>query len=356
MRDKLLVFLIGGFLVVMLVGNILTHDKELSYSERRTLQTFPKVTMENLLDASFFQKFDNYTTDQFIKRDEFRKLKAFISYNIFGNYDNNGLYVINDHIFKQEYPYNKLALEKTIKKINDVYNRYLVNNQVYYAIIPDKNYFVDDKYLKLDYDNMFETINNGLEFNYLDITNKLELDDYYLTDPHFKQECLQEVVKTLIEGMDNNYQNITYQKNVLNNFYGSYYSQLGLNNKGDKMIYLTNKYITNSQVNYLENPPLNTVYNLSKYNGMDPYDIYLDGASALIEITNNESLSKKELIIFRDSFGSSIAPLLIPYYQKITLIDLRYLSSNLLDNYVDFDNQDVLFLYSTLIYNTNILK
>ena len=89
---------------------------------------------------------------------------------------------------------------------------------------------------------------------------------------------------------------------------------------------------------------------------MDPYDIYLDGASSLIEITNTNSLSDKELIIFRDSFGSSVAPLLVPYYKKVTLVDIRYLMIDLLGNYIEFNNQDVLFLYSTLIYNTNILK
>mgnify|MGYP003306103955 CR=1 FL=1 len=157
-------------------------------------------------------------------------------------------------------------------------------------------------------------------------------------------------------GMNNDYFNVISKENILDNFYGSYYSQLGLSNKEDIMVYLTNDYINNASVNYLENDNLKTVYNLSKYDGMDPYDIYLDGASALIEITNNKAINNKELIIFRDSFGSSITPLLIPYYEKITLVDLRYLSSNLLESYIEFNNQDVLFLYSTLIYNANILK
>lgn len=356
MRDKILVFFFGGFLLIMLLLNLATNDNLISYSERRTLQTFPEFKWESLWDASFFQEFDDYATDQFVNRDEFRNLKALIAYNLLNNYDNNGLYTIDNHIFKLEYPYNKEGLLKTINKINQIYNKYLTNNNVYYTIIPDKNYFVHDKYLKLDYEDMFKTINNSFDFTYLNILNDLTLDDYYKTDPHFKQEGLIDVVKTLVVGMNNEYFLVDHKENVLNNFYGSYYSQLGLKWTSDNMTYLTNDNINNASVYYLENKELMSVYNLSKYNGMDPYDIYLDGASALIEITNNDAKSNRELIIFRDSFGSSLAPLLIPYYEKITLIDIRYLSSDLLNNYVSFDNQDVLFLYSTLIYNTNILR
>ena len=60
----------------------------------------------------------------------------------------------------------------------------------------------------------------------------------------------------------------------------------------------------------------------------------------------------RELIIFRDSFGSSLAPLLTEGYAKITLVDLRYMPAALLDKYVDFHGQDVLFLYSTTLLNS----
>jgi len=58
-------------------------------------------------------------------------------------------------------------------------------------------------------------------------------------------------------------------------------------------------------------------------------------------------------VLFRDSFGSSLAPLLIEFYSKITLIDMRYINSNNYLEMIEFDNQDVLFLYSTLIVNNS---
>jgi len=59
------------------------------------------------------------------------------------------------------------------------------------------------------------------------------------------------------------------------------------------------------------------------------------------------------LILFRDSFGSAIAPLLVQGYRSITLVDIRYLSSAMLDRFIDFYGQDVLFLYSTIVLNNS---
>ena len=70
-------------------------------------------------------------------------------------------------------------------------------------------------------------------------------------------------------------------------------------------------------------------------------------------IYNDNSDTDKELVIFRDSFGSSITPLLIPYYSKITLIDNRYITSSQYKNLIEWTNQDILFMYSTLIVNNS---
>ena len=97
----------------------------------------------------------------------------------------------------------------------------------------------------------------------------------------------------------------------------------------------------------------NEVYPLNKLENMDKYDIFLGGASSYIEITNPSNNTGRELVIFRDSFGSSLTPLLIEAYYKITLIDTRYISSNTYLNMIKFSNQDVLFLYSALIVNNS---
>ena len=92
-------------------------------------------------------------------------------------------------------------------------------------------------------------------------------------------------------------------------------------------------------------------YDYEKAAGEDPYAFFLSGSLSLITMENPSATTEKELILFRDSYGSSIAPFFLEIYQKVTLIDIRYLSSANLKQFVTFDNQDVLFLYSTLIIN-----
>ena len=69
---------------------------------------------------------------------------------------------------------------------------------------------------------------------------------------------------------------------------------------------------------------------------------------------NPKGPAGKELVLFRDSFDSSLAPLQLDGYSKITLVDLRYVFSHTLGQYVDFTDQDVLFLYSSLLLNNSL--
>ena len=63
----------------------------------------------------------------------------------------------------------------------------------------------------------------------------------------------------------------------------------------------------------------------------------------------------KELVVFRDSYASSLVPLLLSQYRKVTLVDIRYMVSGLVPQYVEFTNQDVLFLYSTYVVNQSAM-
>ncbi len=357
MKNKVESILFVLFITIVMIVNIIVKDNTVSYAERRKLQTLPEFKISTILDSTYFTKFDKYTVDQFVFRDGYRSVKSYVSYNILNNYDNNGYFMVGDNIFKMMYPLNENDLNKTINKINSINEKYLSNNNVYYSIIPDKNYYINDsKHLKIDYNKMFSIINNGIENSeYIDITSYLTLDDYYKTDLHWKQESIEDVSDVLLSAMNNYITNTKYNKEQVGYFYGTYSSQSGFNTNKDELNILTNSYINDSEVLYLENNSFNKVYNLNKFDGMDPYDVFLDGASSLIEVnTNNDT--DKELIVFRDSFGSSLVPLLLQNYRKITIIDVRYISSDIINSYVEFNNQDVLFIYSTLIFNTNILK
>ena len=251
---------------------------------------------------------------------------------------------------------NNRNIEKSANKINEVYEKHLKDKNVYYAIIPDKNYYLEnDDHLKIDYNKVKTIMNNKLpEMKYIDIWDSLELEDYYKTDLHWKQENLEDVVKTLQKDMGLNQKDISYDIVDKGNFQGSYYGQLALNIEPDRIHILTNDDIEDCITYNEETRKEGKIYEESKTS--DKYDIFLSGATPLITIENPNAKEEKELLLFRDSFGSSLAPLLLENYSKITLIDLRYMSSILLEQYIEFEDQDVLFLYSTVVLNQGILK
>ena len=155
-------------------------------------------------------------------------------------------------------------------------------------------------------------------------------------------------------------QDVSYQYKPVEadgDFYGVYYGQAALPVEPDSMKYLTNDVIGQFKVFDYQNNKEIPVYDRTKSEGDDMYEMYLGGPVSLVTIDNPACENGKHLIIFRDSFGSSIAPMLAQGYSKTTLVDIRYILPKLLGEYVDFRDADVLFLYSTpVLNNSEIIK
>ena len=339
-------------IIALFLINIIKEDTDISVAERRKLATMPELTTKSLFDGTYFKKFDSYVTDQFVERDAFRKIKIDIELSTKGEYNN--LYLYDDYIIEEIFPLNSNSINNLTNKINYIKNTYLNNNSnIYYTIIPDKNYFVNNGNLKLNYNKLQNMMKNNLSsINYINIFDKLTLDNYYKTDTHWKQEDLFNVANTIANQMnfDINNNNVV---NTITTFKGSYAGRLSVTKDIDTIKTISNPSTLNSSVYNYETKKYTDIYDYTKINSLDKYDIYLSGAVPLIDIINNNSSSDKELIVFRDSYGSSLIPLLIEGYKKITVIDIRYISSKILNRYIDFNDQDVLFMYSILTINNS---
>lgn len=353
------IMIIFGFML----ANIIMPDEEFSYSERRRLITIPNFSADKLLNGNLSDEYEKYILDQFVFRDGFRGLKAFGKYYLFNEKDNNDIYIINGIIEKMEYKLNEKSVLNAAKKLNEIYEKYLVGKNVNYAIIPDKGYYIaaQNSYLTIDYSRLKEIMKqNTLNLKYIDLFDLLTIDDYYKTDIHWRQEKIIKIADLLLNKLENDVRtySVTYFEHKLYPFYGSYYGQAALKLKPDVMYYLTNKTIDDAVVFDYQSNEFGKIYATNLFSGMDSYDVFLSGAKPLITIYNKGCKNNKELLLFRDSFGSSIAPLMLEAYSKITLIDLRYISTDLLENYIDFSqDQDVLFLYNTqILNNSSMLK
>lgn len=355
-KNIIITILFSAILIVIFIVNLVVEDKNISLSERRKLTQFPELKWETIADGSFSKKFEEYTSDQFAQRDFFRKIKSFWSINFYGRLDDNGYFEKDSAIYKMEYPLKESNVKRNTDIINNIYNKYLSELDVYYSIIPEKNYYLkDDDHLLMNYSKIEEIMNNNLkDMTYINIFDSLNIDDYYKTDIHWKQENLDQVVKKINRAMGIENVSHDYKKEHVGEFFGTYYGQIPGDIKPDEMYIMTSDTLKKCTTYNYETNKENKVYDMTNTN--DKYDIYLSGATPLIRIDNPVSKTNKELIMFRDSFGSSLAPLLVENYKTITLVDLRYINSSILDKYINFENQDVLFIYNSLILNQNVLK
>lgn len=278
----------------------------------------------------------------------------------------NGFYSYEGYVIKSDFPMDEESLQRAGDKLRSIYTSYIEGKQIqtYFSIIPDKNRYMaelaDTGELNLmDYASLRECVRAETdEFaEYIEIEKLLELSDYYKTDAHWRQECIGDVAAALAEGMgaglSAEYEPVT----ASSSFVGAYGRQIEQKLVPEELVYLDSPVFDKCIVTDHESGSKIPVYDLSrtKEGANEGYDMFLGGARSLVTIENPQAATDRELIIFRDSFGSSLAPLLAEAYSRISLIDIRYLPSATIDRFVEFeDGQDVLFLFSTPVLNNSV--
>ena len=356
LKNIITVLLCTVFILFLSAWCFFGPKQDYSESERRALAKFPEITWDNISSGKFATAFEEYATDAFPMRDFFRSIKAYTRLGLFAQKDNNDLFLEDGHIGKLEYPASESMQDYAAKLFNKVFEENFPDAEVYFAMIPDKNQELAD--LKLDYEAYEIAMSQKLPFaTNISIRDLLSAEDYYFTDTHWRQDQIIDVAQQIVADMGKDLPQ-TYEEKVLKqDFYGVYAGQSAMNPDPDVITVLTNDTIEGLQVQILDmnkgNFRQSQVYDMTKADSKDPYELFLSGNQPLVKITNPANPAGGRLIVFRDSFGSSIAPLLAQAYGEVVLVDLRYLPSAYVGKLVDFSNADVLFMYSTLLLNSS---
>ena len=374
MNDKIrnitvtVVFVLFMAFFVAFCANGFVNPVEKSESERRPLAQLPTdITWESIVnttdaDKSTIKLFEKFTVDQFPFREWFRSLKANLAMNVFHLNENNGLVVKDGYIAKVESDFNSELVDYSVGRLQYIYDKFIKDNggDHFVCLIPDKNYLLarDYGYPSPDYAWMKETVKNALPgMTYIDVFDKLELEDYYRTDTHWSQDKIGDVVDEIAANLGiTDRLSSEFTENKLENFKGVYYLQSALNPKPDTLVYLTNDILDACTVYDYETGKTGTIYDFAQYESADGYNFFLSGTRALLRIDNPNATTDEELIVFRDSFGSSLLPLLAEGYKSIYIVDIRYVMPDLLDKMISFEDKDVLYMYSAIVLNQKAFK
>ncbi|MDD6798809.1 MAG: DHHW family protein [Firmicutes bacterium] len=355
-----------AFIAVFIIMCIIRAFNPVAYSnvEKRPLAQLPSnITWDKIVDKTVIDGFEDYAVDQFPLREFFRFIKAHFVLDVLGLKENNGYAVENGSIGEIKQSFTKEILDYQIGRLEYMYEKYLSGNggNHYVAVVPDKNYFFgkDYGYPMPDYDALVNQLTSALpEMEYIDLFNSLELGDYYKTDWHWDQSKLDDVVAALGKAMGfSDRLSGKYTENVLTNFRGGYYDQSALYPQAETMTYLTNEVLDSCTVFDYETGDTYGLYNSELYNSKTQFDFFLSGTRALLRIDNPNAKTEDKLIVFRDSYGSSLLPLLAEGYSSIYVVDLRYVHPDYVTSIIgDVDNMDVLYIFSSTILNSKTFK
>lgn len=288
-------------------------------------------------------------------------LSSLTALEVFDRQEPDGVYRVGDHLVKAEPRLEPAMLAHAAGVFRSVYDACLAESggKIWLAVIPSKHAFLAGDRPSLDYWEMADAITAQAPFlEAIDLTGVLTLEDYYRTDVHWRQEELLPVARHLASAMGVPFTGVGYTvQTFTEDFRGVDLRGRDLPIPPESLCYLTGPALEGTTVtcyDLMGRPRPGVVYDKAAAWGREPYDLFLSGPQGLMTLENPGAATDRELILFRDSFGSSLAPLLAESYAKITLVDLRYLPSYLLGDYVDFHGQDVLFLYSSHLLNNSL--
>ena len=356
------IILVGALWLALSIVCWFKPADDISESERRQLEAMPEISVQSVLSGRFMTDFDSYTLDQFPARDNFRTLKAITNFYAFLQKDNNDIYIKDGYAAKIEYPLNEKSVNEAAQKLDKLYEMYVKgkNTKVYLSVVPDKGYFLAEQngYPHMDYDKLFSIMKDNMPYaEYIDLTELLDITDFYKTDSHWRQEKIIDVAKKLAHSMGASLSGEYTEKTTDTNFYGVYYGQSALPLPAESINYLTNDVLDRCTAYNMEKDETTGLYNMELLSSRDPYEMFLSGATPIITINNPSAKQERKLVVFRDSYASSLIPLLAEVYSEITLVDTRYIVSDFVGDYARFENCDVLFIYSTSILNSSaVLK
>ena len=327
--------LLAGMVMLLAVLFIAMDKKEFSENENRYLAEFPSVSLEKIKSGEYMSGLESYLADHFPFRDFFMGVKTKAEMSA-GKREINGIYIAKDGYLIEEY--EKPENTERIGKILGSFAKELEGQEVdvRLMLVPTAVCIYEEKLPEYapvrDQMETAEIIYGISGINPVDCSKdllayKAKGELYYKTDHHwttlgayagYTAYCRE-------KGMDAvSLEEMTAQT-AAEDFRGTVYSKAGdYGREGDPITIYTNP-ADKLTVEYMDTgETTESLYNLEYAEEKDKYSLFLDNLLSLIEFTNENAVSGRELVLIKDSYANSMVPFLVRHYKKIYVFDTRY--------------------------------
>lgn len=363
------VLLAGVFLLILLVFafiNLIVKDKDFSEAENRNLSQKPALTVAAIKDGSYFSGLSDYASDQFFARDGWMSLKLKAE-TIMGRKDASGIFLgKDDYLLSAPETPDDEALSRTIQNINQFAEDHTeLSTRV--MLVPDSAMILTDKLPKnapvrdqlLDISNVAGQLSGSIQFLNAAEALSPHADEYiyYKTDHHWTSLGAYYAFTAFTGQMGIASPASSYDiYTVTDSFEGTLSSKSGSHKTTDTIQIYEAKQQDSYYVTYSDSTDrVCSIYKSAALETKDKYTVFFGGNHPKVEI-NTTADNERVLLLFKDSYANSFVQFLLPYYQKIIMIDPRYYYDNLDTILTSEGVTDVLFLYSadTFLKDTSL--
>ena len=369
-----LLILAAAFILVFFVVDMIISNRDFSEMENRYLSKRPTFSWSSLMENTYTRRYEDYINDQFVLRDQWISLKSRSEY-LLGKVENNGIVFGSDHYMFEKYlTFDEERLANNTDFVQTFLEKY--DFPVTFGIIPSSYQILSDKLPEglhnVDQSLYIQQVVNSLQdeqLQILDLIPALEAEKeqyiYYRTDHHWTTYGAWLAYRhyALSKGLTPvEYEDLT--GNLVEDFYGSYYSKAKLfNAEADTIRWMDIPVESVTVTGKNGDTVYDSLYNESQWEVRDKYAAFLYGNNGVTIIKSNNNLNHQEgktsrVLLIKDSFGNSFAPYLTYNYDEVYVIDLRSTVDPLSELLESTEFDDVLILYNFMNYtsDTNFAK
>ncbi|MGN1166997.1 MAG: DHHW family protein [Lachnospiraceae bacterium] len=352
-----LVFL--GILLILCLTNLIAGSKKMKK---------PEATVSHILNGQYAEEYEKYMDDRFAGKRFFEKINHSVE-TLLGKRESNGVFQGKKHHLaeKIETP-DQESMGLNIEAIKEFDTTYY-NIPVYFMLVPDAANIQSDMLpssaVTENQSLQFEEIKKmvGEELIWVDAESALKehKDEkiYYCTDEHWTTLGAYYGYEALAKTMGLDLSQAPKMKSyvVNNDFNGSLSEKSGYEKGYQESISIYSAKNTKDNTRLLmtngdTSEKSATLYDSSKLEKKNKYELFLGGNSGLLDIETTVD-STKRLLIIKDSYANCLVPFLVSHFREIVVIDPDYYKGNLKDVMQNKKFTEVLFLYSGNSFVTN---
>lgn len=354
-NKKCTVFIIGGLILVLILGQMWTAGKGFSAMENRYLAAMPQANWQNIRSGAYMEDLETYMADHIPFRDQWIQLKNSIE-RLSGREQIDDIYFAGDHrlievknISFEQLEANMQTLAAWTKKLPETIH-------TEFLLAPTASWIYQDELpayaLTYSPQQALEIIREALPESvyfvcaYDELVGHKEEAIYFKSDHHWTMRGAAYAYQALMESRGESVADIMTRESrcMSEEFKGSLYSQAPVFGYPQEQFWV------------MDSPGLHAIWTAEgksatvlmpeMFEKKDQYTAFMGGNYGLTRVHNEAAERQETLLLLKDSYANSMVPFLAEVYQEIIMIDLRYYRENLSELIEQEQIKQILCLYN----------